>query len=33
MKPTSEWDEAYLAELIQIGEQENLMLDYKRRLP
>ncbi len=29
MKPASEWDEAYLAELLRIGEQENLMLDYK----
>jgi predicted HTH transcriptional regulator len=30
MKPVSEWDEAYLLELISVGEQESLTLDYKR---
>jgi hypothetical protein len=29
MKPIAEWDEAYLNNLIQIGEQERLTLDYK----
>lgn len=29
MKPTSDWDEEYLKELIKLGEQESLTLDYK----
>jgi hypothetical protein len=29
MKPVSDWDEAYLLELIAVGEQESLTLDYK----
>jgi hypothetical protein len=30
MKPVSEWNEAYLLELISVGEQESITLDYKR---
>jgi predicted HTH transcriptional regulator len=29
MKPANDWDEAYLQELIRVGEQEGLRLDYK----
>ena len=29
MKPAADWDEAYLHELIKLGEQESLTLDYK----
>ena len=30
MRPASDWDEDYLNQLIAIGEQESLTLDYKR---
>jgi hypothetical protein len=29
MKPVSEWNESYLGELIKLGVQESLILDYK----